>query len=135
MSKEHDLAQAAAKARKPLADHPWPEEVDFVTARQFLAMTEVFLGSSGPGDNGKLSQTFAVGDVSVRYTAPTVDSLAVLVDNHQRSDRLETAARKVVNVRYSGGDWTQLSNAIGELADIVGGGTIEDQERFKREQR
>ncbi len=54
MAKEHDLARAAAKARKPLADNPWPEDADYVTARQFLAMMEVFnarvIGKTEHGD-------------------------------------------------------------------------------------
>ncbi|HLX18485.1 MAG TPA: hypothetical protein VKS24_25130 [Bradyrhizobium sp.] len=46
-------------------------------------------------------------------------------------DKLRTAARRVVDARYrlprTGIEWHDLSSAIAALADIVGGGTLEDQ--------
>jgi hypothetical protein len=47
--------------------------------------------------------------------------------------KIKRAARAVVDERYrKGSDWEALSDAIGALADLVGGGTIEDQQEAER---
>ncbi len=46
---------------------------------------------------------------------------AVAVERAPAGDPLLiAAARKVVAARYSGGEWEELKNAIGELEDLVG---------------
>jgi hypothetical protein len=52
----------------------------------------------------------------------------------ERTIEIERRARAVVGERYRpGSEWNDLSSRIGELAEIVGGGSMEDQQQAERD--